>query len=586
MNLTLGAALIRASNQRSEGIRLWDREERETLHDWASLFVRAARVAGALRQVGVRPGDTVALVFPTGAAFFHAFFGVTLAGAIPVPLYPPVRLGRLEEYHARTAAMLTASRARLVLCERRTWRILGESVNRARPELGAHEVEHLDAGPIVVDRTPDDIAFVQFSSGTTVDPKPVALSHRASLGNAAAILQVLERTPEERHGASWLPLYHDMGLVGCVFPALIEAANLTLLAPEHFLARPGAWLRAISRSGAFVSPAPNFAYALCADRVTDAELDGVDLSRWRCALNGAEPVSPATLRRFVERFVPWGLRPSALTPVYGLAEASLAVTFSAVHQPFSTRRFDRNALADGRVVPHPDGVELVSVGRPLPDTRVEAPTDAVGPVRISGPGLMTGYLHQPERTAAVLADGWLDTGDLGFLHEGELFLTGRVKDILVLRGQNHAPHELEQAVDAVEGVRVGCAAAVSWRPEDAEVERLVVFVEVREAPDGNTGSALLEAGPPDRLRPVPGMGALADRCAAAILAATGLDPDAVVLLPPGTLPRTSSGKIRRSEALRRWLAGELVPPGPVNAWTLGTALVRGTLAHWKTSLGR
>ena len=450
-----------------------------------------------------------------------------------------------------------------MLFRSRTWRILRESVSRARPSLGALVVDELDGPPYENERAPEDLAFVQFSSGTTVDPKPVALSHGAALGNARAILSLVLRSPEDRHGASWLPLYHDMGLVGCVFPALIEAANLTLLAPEHFLARPGTWLRAISRSGAFISPAPNFAFALCADRVTDDELDGVDLSRWRYALNGAEPVSPATLRRFVARFAPWGLRPSALTPVYGLAEASLAVTFSAVDEPFTTRRFDRAALAEGVVRPAEDGVELVSVGRPLPDTRLDVPDGTVGPVRVAGPGLMTGYLHQPERTATTLVDGWLDTGDLGFLHEGELFLTGRAKDILVLRGQNHAPHEIEQAVDAVEGVRTGCAAAVAWKPEEAEDERLVVFVEIRAGDE-----------------------TIAERCAGAVLTSTGLEPHAVVLLAPGTLPRTSSGKIRRGETLRRWLAAELTPPGDVNAWTLGTALVRGTFAHWMTRLGR
>ncbi|MFN7145984.1 MAG: FAD-dependent monooxygenase, partial [Myxococcota bacterium] len=256
---------------------------------------------------------------------------------------------------------------------------------------------------------------------------------------------------------------------------------------EVFIGRPALWLRALGRTGAIISPAPNFAYALCVDRVTDAEMDGVDLSRWRYALNGAEPVSPATLRRFVDRFGRWGLRREALTPVYGLAEASLAVTFSTLDAPFRTVRFDRDALADGRAVPAPDGVELVSVGTPLPGTAVDAPVDRVGPVRVSGPSLMRGYLHQPERTAAVLRDGWLDTGDLGFLHGGELFLTGRAKDVLILRGRNHAPHEIEQAVDIVEGVRAGCAAAVAWRPEDAEEERLVVFVEVREGPGAGGG---------------------------------------------------------------------------------------------------
>lgn len=565
---TLGGALRAAAKANNgRGLRFCDRHERETRVDWPEVYARAQRAAGALVARGVRPGDTVAIVLGTGPHFFDAFFGASLAGAIPVPLYPPVRLGRLDEYHARTAAMMTAARARLLVADSRTWRILGESVLRARPELGAVDIADLSGEPFERENAPDDLAFVQFSSGTTVDPKPVALQHRAVLANAGAILAGIARSDEDQSGVSWLPLYHDMGLVGAVFVALLRAGNLTLLGPEVFIGRPGLWLRAIGRTGALISPAPNFAYALCVDRVTDEEMEGVDLSRWRYALNGAEPVSPATLRRFVERFARWGLRPEALTPVYGLAEASLAVTFSTLDEPFRTTRFDRAALSQGRAVPAEGGVELVSVGTPLPGLEIEVPSGEIGPVRVRGASLMHGYLHQPERTAAVMKDGWLDTGDLGFLHEGELYLTGRAKDVLILRGANHAPHEIEQAVDAVDGVRTGCAAAVTFRPEDAEEDRLLVFVEVR-----NELPATVRA-------------LLADRCSGEILAATGLDPALVVLLAPGTLPRTSSGKIRRAEALKRWLAGELLPPDEVNAWRLAGALAKGTLAHWRARLG-
>jgi len=583
--LTLGRALeaaARADNGR--GLRFLDRSERETRRDWVDVLAGARRTAGGLAARGVRPGDTVAIVLPTSPAFFDAFFGAVLAGAVPVPLYPPVRLGRLTEYHARTAAMLDAVRARIVLADARTWRILGEAVARARPPLGCVDIAEVHGPDHTTHANPEDLAFVQFSSGTTVAPKPVALAHRAVLANAAAIGGMVVRDEADHDGVSWLPLYHDMGLVGAVFVALLRAANLTLLPPELFITQPALWLRAISRTGALVSPAPNFAYALCVDRIADADLDGVDLSRWRYALNGAEPVSPATLRRFVARFARWGLRPEALTPVYGLAEASLAVTFSALDAPFRTARFDRAALADGRVVADPEGVELVSVGTPLPGMAVDAPVNAVGPVRVSGPSLFSGYLHQPERTAKALQDGWLDTGDLGFLHGGELFLTGRQKDLLILRGQNHAPHEVEQAVDAVPGVRVGCAAAVAWREEDAEEEKLVVFVEVRADLGAGGGPP---ATPPSSPGGTPPAGDdLAAACASAIFAATRLDPALVVLLPPGTLPRTSSGKIRRAAALEAWLAGTLLPPDDITPWRLAGALARGTLAHWRARLGR
>lgn len=562
MPTTLGAALRRAAAEGAgQGLVFLDKREAETRLGWGDLYARAQAFAGGLRGRGVLPGETVAIILPTGAGFFDAFFGTLLAGAIPVPLYPPVRLGRLDEYHARTTAMLRAAHARLLVTDDRLWRILGETVRRSDTACvrGDDVVAAGRASPVHTESAPTDIAMVQFSSGTTVDPKPVALSHANVLANVKAILGLVLEVDDHhsRAGVSWLPLYHDMGLIGCVFPALVQPGSLTLIPPELFIARPALWLRALGRTGAVVSPAPNFAYALCVDRVKDEEMDGVDLSNWRLALNGAEPVSPATLHRFVNRFARWGLRPEALTPVYGLAEASLAVTFTPPRSPFRTQRFDRGALGRGEVVVEPDGVELVSVGKPLPGVEVRAPLDHVGPVLVKGPSVMHGYFHQPERTAATIVDGWLDTGDLGFLHDGELFVTGRAKDLLILRGRNHAPHEVEQAVDTVEGVRLGCAAAVSFLPEGGDREHLVLFVEAKD--------------------PAPG---LEQRCADAVLAATHLAVDELVLLNPGTLPRTSSGKIRRGEALRLYQIGELRPPKAVTPLLLAGALVRGTLGHW------
>lgn len=562
MPTTLGGALRRAATEGAgQGLVFVDKRENETRLGWGDLYTRAQSFAGGLRQRGVLPGETVALVLPTTPGFFDAFFGTILAGAVPVPLYPPVRLGRLDEYHARTTAMLKAAETRLLVTDDRLWRILGETVRRADVEcVRVDDVVAAGRGsPVHIEGSPDDLAMVQFSSGTTVEPKPVALSHQNVLANVVAILGVVLDVDEHhsRAGVSWLPLYHDMGLIGCVFPALVQPGTLTLIPPELFIAKPALWLRALGRTGAVVSPAPNFAYALCVDRVKDEEMEGVDLSNWRLALNGAEPVSPSTLHRFVTRFARWGLRPDALTPVYGLAEASLAVTFSPARRPFRTARFDREALGRGEVRAADDGVELVSVGKPLPGMEVRAPEDHVGPVLVKGPSVMVGYLHQPERTAATIVDGWLDTGDLGFLHDGELFVTGRAKDVLILRGRNHAPHEVEQAVDAVEGVRLGCAAAVSFLPEGGDTERLVLFVEAKD-PSPN----------------------LEHRCAEAVLAATQLVVDELIVLHPGTLPRTSSGKIRRAEALRLFQAGELRPPKSVTPLLIAGALARGTLGHW------
>jgi acyl-CoA synthetase (AMP-forming)/AMP-acid ligase II len=559
------------------GLRFLDRREREQWAGWDDIRDAALGVAGALQSLGVAPGERVALIFPTGREFFDAFFGILSAGAVPVPLYPPVRLGRLDEYHARTAAMLRAADARLVLADRRVRRLLGRTIAAARPPLGCQTLRALPrASPHAAAAQPSDLALVQFSSGTTVDPKPVALSHRAVTAHVRALNSFWPDTEEETvSGVSWLPLYHDMGLIGCVFPALERPAVLNLIGPEVFVARPAVWLRTLSRYRAAVSVAPNFAYGLCVDKIRDDELEGVDLGAWRIALNGAEPVAPSVLRAFQQRFARWGFRPEALTPVYGLSEATLAVTFSALDRPFRSEHFDREALAaEGRAESQASGIELVSVGRPLPGTEVEIrdragqalPAGRVGRVLARGPSLMAGYLGRPAATRRALPDGWLDTGDLGFLHDGELFLTGRAKDVVILRGRNYSPAEIEHAVEDVAGFRRGCAVAVSWLPEGAPGEQLLLFVEHRH-----------DATAPE-------IDGLPAACAAAVLAATSLKPHEILVLEPGTLPRTSSGKLRRQETLKRHLDGELSPPERVTPLLLTGALAGSALAFARGKL--
>ena len=563
------AALEAISPEERTGLRLLDRHEQSTHLSWPTVRERALEASGRLQAAGLQPGEPVPLVYPTCVGFFDAFFGVLLAGAVPVPLYPPVRLGRLDEYHRRTAAMIRRVGARLVLADRRVRRLLGETAARSRPALGCRTLESLPAGrPAPVERRPDDLAMVQFSSGTTVDPKPVALSHRAILSQVGLLTSHWPAGGEVVHGGvSWLPLYHDMGLIGCIFPALVRPAELTLIPPEVFVAQPATWLRAISRYRATVSPAPNFAYGLCVSRIQDSELDGVDLSCWRAALNGAEAVAPEALRAFARRFARWGFRPEALTPVYGLSEASLAVTFSALDKPFTSRAFERQALADGVATEVDGGMEIVSTGTPLPEFELEVrspegenlPQKRVGRVWVRGPSLMTGYLNDPEATARVLRNGWLDTGDMGFLFEGELFLTGRAKDLLVLHGRNYAPAQIEQALDEVRGVRTGCSAATSHLPEGGEREELLVFVERRRGTRASVSE--VEAG-----------------CREVALSRTGLRIESLRVLEAGTLPRTSSGKIRRQEALRLYLLGGLEPPEKVTVAGMARAIVRSSRA--------
>ena len=551
-------------------MRLLDRAERASWYPWSEIWQRVVATCGRLQRAGVEPGDRVALVFPTSVEFIDAFFGTLLAGAVPVPLYPPVRLHRLDEYTERTARMLRAVSARLVLADTRLRPILGPAVAGADPPLGCRTLRDLKPGPgEPVPQASDDLALVQFSSGTTVDPKPVALSHHAVVAQAVALNSHWpDKDGGVDSGVSWLPLYHDMGLIGCIITALELPGTMTLIPPELFLARPAVWLRAISSYGATISVAPNFAFGLCVDKVTDDQLDSVDLSTWRIALCGAEPVVPQVLRRFIERFEPWGLRPEAVTPVYGLSEATLAVTFSDLDKPFISVHFDRDLLStDGRAVPAADGFELVSVGRPLDGVELrvmdgegaELPPGRVGDVWARGPSIMDGYLGRPRATAKVLHDGWLDTGDLGFLHEHELFLTGRKKDVLILRGRNHSPTEVEAAVDEVEGVRLGCSVAVTWLPDGADGEVLLLLVETNRGAERSDDAGLIDA------------------CRKAVRVAAGLEVDVVEVLEPGTLPRTSSGKLRRGASLELYLAGELVPPEKMTPWRLAGVAVKGSI---------
>lgn len=597
----------------SLGVRFLDPHERETAFSYQEIRARALELAGGFVDLGLAPGERVAIVLPTGIGFYDALFGALYARLVPVPLYPPLRLGRLDEYHARTAGMITACGATLVLTDKRIGPLLGRTLARANPERGSVKLDDLPRVPLssleLEARTRaaglDDAAIVQFSSGTTVAPKPVKLTHGNILANIRAITaRIAEAYPESaelpHRGVSWLPLYHDMGLVGCVMAALEYPGELVLLPPEAFVARPALWLRAISRFRGTISPAPNFAYALCAERVRDEELTDVDLSCWRVALNGAEPVTPSVLERFAERFARFGFQREALTPVYGLAEATLAVTFSDLRRPFRARWFDRNSLTreglarevseragvhrggapgdgDGTSAAGVEAIEIVSVGRPLEGIEVVVagedgrplPEGTLGTVQIRGPSVMHGYSGPVEASCAALApDGWLDSGDQGFLWKGELYLYGRKKDTIVIRGRNVAPHEVEQALGGVEGVRRGCSAAIGVVGENGE--ELIVLVErARDAATSRRSDAHLE-----------------ERIGRAVTARTGLVPAAVVLLAPGTLPRTSSGKIRRSEARRQYLLAELSAPKPVNAFRLGLELVRSRVVRPKAPTPR
>jgi acyl-CoA synthetase (AMP-forming)/AMP-acid ligase II len=562
---TLAAALGAAAGHPS-GVTFVDLHERETFVPWAEVAGRAAHAAAALARRGVATGDRVAIVLRTEPAFLDAFFGAWLAGAVPVPLYPPVRLGRMDEYAASTARMLAVSRARCVVSGGGTLRLLGPAVERAAPPLGCVDAADLGREPGRLARavSPEDLGLVQFSSGSTVDPKAVALTHAALAAQTDALVVATQPGPADVL-VSWLPLYHDMGLIGALLGAMSYPGPLVLVPPEHFLARPALWLRAVARHRGTISAAPSFAYAYAADRVRDEDLTGLSLSSWRLALDGAEPVSGEAMRRFAARFAPHGFSPGALVPVYGLAEASLAVTFARPGGALEGRRVDAVRLAAAGVVATGER-EVVSVGTPVAGVEVEvrgregrpAGEGRLGRIHVRGPSLMREVLGDPEGTARALQGGWLDTGDLGFVAGGELYVHGRAKDVVIVRGANHAPDEFESALVGLEGLRPGCAVAVGFVPPGGDGEVLLVLAErARHAGGGADVEAAVRR-------------AIVDR--------TGVVPHTVRLLAPGTLPRTSSGKLRRGEALRRWQAGALAAPAAVGPLRLALLAARSGLA--------
>ncbi|GMV09665.1 MAG: hypothetical protein AMXMBFR55_13990 [Gemmatimonadota bacterium] len=548
---------------------------------YAELWDGAARIAGALRERGLGIGEPVALMLPTGLDYLQAFMGILAAGGIAVPLYPPARLDRLGEYLQRQSRILANADARFLVAMPEALPV-ARLLKGSAPALGRTlTVDALRGGePLSVppSLTAGDAALVQYTSGSTGDPKGVLLSHANLLANIRAIATGVDMQPTDV-GVSWLPLYHDMGLIGTWLACMVQGIPLSLMSPLSFLARPERWLWAIHQQRATLSPAPNFAFELCVRKVSDEAIAGLDLSSWRCALNGSEPVSASTLDRFAERFARYGFRREALMPVYGLAECSVALCFPPLgrgprvdhvqREPFAR---DRRAL--GALPGDAGALSFVSVGTPLPghevrivdEGRREVGERAVGRLLFRGPSCMRGYFHNDDATArAVLADGWIDSGDQAYAAEGEIFITGRLKDLIIKGGRNIVPQEVEEVAATVAGVRKGCVAAFGIPDEGGGTERLVVLAE----------SHAESASERDRL---------ARDVIAAVASGVGVPPDDVRVVPPGVVPKTPSGKIRRGAARAAYLEGRIA--GGRVPWRLRGGLAIGKSLGWLRSGGR
>lgn len=524
---------------------------------YADLRMQALAGARRLLSMGLEPGERLALIAETGPDFAAAFFAALYAGLLPVPLPLPTSFGGRDAYVEQIRVQLGSCAPALVLGPCGLEPMFAQAASGLAPAMGWGTFAALPAADHdLPPPDPDSIAYLQYSSGSTRFPHGVAVSHRAVMANLTGHALAMEVGPGDRC-VSWLPWYHDMGLVGCLLSPIAAQTSVDYLATDDFARRPLSWLTLISRNeGNTLSYSPSFGYDICARRVsTQTDVAGrFDLSRWRVAGNGADMIRPDICQAFVDSFAAAGFRAEAFTPSYGLAEATLAVSVAPMRQGIVCDLIDERRLAgDGHADAPADpsrGVRyraIVDCGVPVHGLTVEIrdadgralPDRQIGRVLVKGLGVMAGYFRDPDATAACLsADGWLDTGDMGYLVDGHIFIVGRAKDMIILNGKNHWPQDIEWAIEQLEGFKAGDIAAFSITTPQGE-EAPAVLVQCRTTDVAER--ARLKDAIRTKVRSITGMNCV------------------VELVPPRTLPRTSSGKLSRVKARQLYLAGEIVP---------------------------
>jgi fatty-acyl-CoA synthase len=516
--------------------------------EWARLHQDARGMAAALQARGVGPGSHVALLGATTRPFVTAVQATWLAGATVVVLPLPMRLGSIEDFVAQTRRLIVHSDAQVVVIDAQ----LSEFLDPQPGDPPIVRVDELRGAPAAYERPADDpdaLAILQFTSGSTADPKGVMVPHRCIAANHDAAFDAADIDPDSDTFVSWLPLYHDMGLIGLLGAPMTKGVDLVLASPQDFLAAPARWMEWMAEFGGTATAGPNFAYALAARAL--ARLDRLDLSRWRIALNGAEPIDPAAVESFLAAGSAHGLDRGAAFCVFGMAEATLAVTFPAPGTGMHVDSVDQRVLETDRyaapVEPGADGAtrRLPRLGRPLDGLRLRVcdPTTGqtmqdreVGEIELRGSSISPGYYGNAEASADARRGDWFRTGDLGYLVDGELVVCGRLKDVIIVGGRNVFPEDVERAAASVEGIRAGNVIAFGTEGRRGR-EAVVVIAETK-----------LD-------EPAPVRAAVAAR----VTDAVGVPPEDVVLVRPGTLPKTSSGKPQRSLCRRRYLGDELAP---------------------------
>ncbi|MDB5700840.1 MAG: acyl-CoA synthetase [Sphingomonadales bacterium] len=549
---TLGEALDYAAQGRC-GLNFHDpRGKLARPYPYAELRQDALAMAYRLIVEGVIPGDRIALIAETGPEFAALFFGCVYAGAWPVPLPLPTSFGGREAYVDQLAVQVKSSDPRLLFHPAELGSMAADAAKMANTT--AIDWQGFAERPAKIVHLPpataQDIAYLQYSSGSTRFPHGVAVTHSALLNNLAAHSHGMDLQPADRC-VSWLPWYHDMGLVGCLLSPVANQVSADYLKTEDFARRPLAWLDLISRNpGTTLSYSPTFGYDICSRRMSSQTKasDRFDLSRWRVAGNGADMIRPDVMQAFVDAFADAGFQASAFLPSYGLAEATLAVSIMPPGEGIVVELVEETELSGhdedkGR----PQRFRaIVNCGKPVRDMKVEIreedgnilPDRAIGKLWASGPSIMTGYYRDDVSTAACMHDGWLDTGDMGYLSDGYVYIVGRAKDMIIINGKNHWPQDIEWAVEQLPGFKSGDIAAFAITTPGGE-ETPAVLVQCRTTDDAER--TRLRDAIREKVRSITGMNCV------------------IELVPPRTLPRTSSGKLSRAKARNLYLSGEIQP---------------------------
>jgi len=511
---------------------------------WAQLHADARDMAAALQARGVTPGDHVALLGPTSRGLVTAIQATWLAGATVVVLPLPMRLGSFDEFVSQTRARVASADTSLVVIDADLAAFL-EPAPGDPPRVLLSELTGRGDDLVAPPEDPERLAIVQFTSGSTAEPKGVMLTDRHILANLDGAMAAARFDTESDVVVSWLPLYHDMGLLGLLTIPMISGIPMALAGPQDFMSAPARWVEWMSHYGGTATAGPNFSYALSARALR--RLTDLDLSPWRIALNGAEPVDPGTVEAFCAAGAAHGLHPGAAFPAFGMAEVTIAGTFPEPGRGLRTDIVDRRVLeSDGYAAPSlagPGTRALALLGHPVGDLQIRIcdPLSGgamsqreVGELQIRGTSVTSGYYKAPEATAEAFDGEWLKTGDLAYLVDGELVVCGRLKDVIIVGGRNVFPEDVERAVASVDGVRAGNVIAFGVAGRRGK-EAVVVVAETR-------------ADDPQPVRKA---------VVARVLDAIGLPPEDVVLVPPGSLPKTSSGKLQRSLCRARYLEATL-----------------------------